>query len=175
MGVSQDTTSSIVGNTNLWLANTSRKAVLNAWKTGWGLGVLLPSLARLCPNKAVLSMRVTAASFAAPLPGNCNHSAGGASSCWTCKAKQTANKQTNTYDHTTKHTHDHTTKHIRPHTYTYPHTTAHTRPHNTPAQHPTTQHDHNTRCWVGLLCGRMCAVVCVYVFGCGCLCLVVWS
>ena len=79
MGVSQDTTSSIVGNTNLWLANTSRKAMLKAWKTGTGLGVLFPSLARLCGNNAVLSMMVTEACFAA-LPGNCKHSSGGASS-----------------------------------------------------------------------------------------------
>ncbi len=70
MGASQATTSSIVGNTNLWLANTSRKAVLKARKTGWGLGVLFPSLARLNGNKAVLSMRVTEACFAAALPGN---------------------------------------------------------------------------------------------------------
>jgi hypothetical protein len=82
VGVSRDTTSSIVGMTNVWLASTSRKAWLKARNTGTGAGVVFRSLARLNGNKAVLIMIVTEASFA-NLPGKCNDSSGDASSCWT--------------------------------------------------------------------------------------------
>jgi hypothetical protein len=176
LGVSQDTTSSIVGNTNLWLANTSRKAMLKAWKTGTGLGVLVPILARACANSAVLSMRVTETCFAAAaLPGNCNHSSGGASSCWTCKANE---RQTNKQTHTTTQPSTHTRPHNQTHTTAHIHQTTYDRTHmTTQRSYPTSTalHDHSTRGWEGLLCGRMCAVVCVYVFGCGRMCRVVWS
>lgn len=78
----------MVGRTNLWFASTSRKAVLNAWKTGMGLGVVLRSRARSNGNKAVRIMIVTEACFATD-PGKVSMSSLGASSCWTSKRTRT--------------------------------------------------------------------------------------